>query len=162
MKSLLKPSDTKQRNKLGNIRKFKKQQIDICIWETKFTFVVIRIWWPHIEPESSRTQNHLWVFSSEYSASRCHLTFTTEYIHNVLKTFLPLVTRPCRFDQITRQKIKPRTEGFINHVLMAAILIITQPRPQGLLVKLGSEKTLRERLRSAKTRGEWGPKLQAR
>ena len=95
-------------------------------------------------------------------ASRCQLTFTTEYIHNVLKTFLPLVTRPCRFDQITRQKIKPRTEGFINHVLMAAILIITQPRPQGLLVKLGSEKTLRERLRSAKTRGEWGPKLQAR
>ena len=42
---------------------------------------------------------------------------------------------------------------------MAAILIITQPRPQGLLVKLGSEKTLGERLRSAKTRGEWGPKL---
>ena len=93
------------------------------------------------------------------AASRCHLTFTTEYIHNVLKTFLPLVTRPCRFDQITRGKIKPRTEGFINHVLMAAILIITQPRPQGLLVKLGSEKTLRERLRSAKTRAEWGPKL---
>ena len=88
-------------------------------------------------------------------ASRCQLTFTTEYIHNVLKTFLPLVTRPCRFDQITRGKIKPRTEGFINHVLMAAILIFTQPRRQGLQ----SEKTLRERLRSAKTRGEWGPKL---
>ena len=44
-------------------------------------------------------------------ASRYHLTFTTEYIHNVLKTFLPLVTRPYRFDQITRGKIKPRTEG---------------------------------------------------
>ena len=38
---------------------------------------------------------------------------------------------------------------------MAAILIFTQPRRQGLQ----SEKTLRERLRSAKTRGEWGPKL---
>ena len=48
--------------------------------------------------------------------SRYHFTFTTEYIHNVLKTFLPLVTRPCRFDQITRGKIKPRTEGFVNHV----------------------------------------------
>ena len=33
------------------------------------------------------------------------------YPYNVLKTFLPLVTRPCRFDQITRRKIKPRTEG---------------------------------------------------
>ena len=53
----------------------------------------------------------------------CVLIRVTEYIHNVLKTFLPLVTRPCRFDQITRGKIKPRTEGFINHVLMAAILI---------------------------------------
>ena len=42
---------------------------------------------------------------------------------------------------------------------MAAILIFTQPRRQGLLAKLESEKTLRERLRSAKTRGEWGPKL---
>ena len=42
-----------------------------------------------------------------------------------MKTFLPLVTRPCRFDQITRGKIKPRTDGFINHVLMAAILIST-------------------------------------
>ena len=42
---------------------------------------------------------------------------------------------------------------------MAAILIFTQPRPQGLLVKLESQKTLGERLRSAKTRGEWGPKL---
>ena len=42
---------------------------------------------------------------------------------------------------------------------MAAILIFTQPRPQGLLVKLESEKTLGERLRSAKTRREWGPKL---
>ena len=92
-------------------------------------------------------------------ASRYHLTFTTEYIHNVLKTFLPLVTRPCRFDQITRGKIKPRTEGFINHVLMAAILIFTQPRPQGLLANLKSQKTLGERLRSTKTRGEWGPKL---
>ena len=69
-------------------------------------------------------------------ASRCQLTFTTEYIHNVLKTFLPLVTRPCRFDQITRGKIKPRTEGFINHVQMAATLIFTQPRPQGLLAFL--------------------------
>ena len=56
-------------------------------------------------------------------ASRYHLTFTTEYIHNVLKTSLPLVTRPCRFDQITRGKIKPRTEGFTNHVPIAAILI---------------------------------------
>ena len=93
------------------------------------------------------------------AASRYHFTFTTEYIHNVLKTFLPLVTRPCRFDQITRGKIKPRTEGFINHVLMAAILIFTQPRRQCLLVKLESEKTLGERLRSAKTRREWGPKL---
>ena len=26
--------------------------------------------------------------------------------------FLPLVARPCRFDQITRRKIKPRTEGY--------------------------------------------------
>ena len=69
-------------------------------------------------------------------ASRCQLTFTTEYIHNVLKTFLPLVTRLCRFDQITRGKIKPRTEGFINHVQMAATLIFTQPRPQGLLAFL--------------------------
>ena len=68
--------------------------------------------------------------------SRYHFTFTTEYIHNVLKTFLPLVTRPCRFDQITRGKIKPRTEGFINHVQMAATLIFTQPRPQGLLAFL--------------------------
>ena len=44
---------------------------------------------------------------------------------------------------------------------MAAILIFTQPRPQGLLVKLESEKTLGERLRSAKkeTCREWGPKL---
>ena len=62
-------------------------------------------------------------------ASRYHLTFTTEYIHNVVKTFLPLVTRPCpcpcRFDQITRRKIKPRTEGFTNHVPIAAILIYT-------------------------------------
>ena len=69
-------------------------------------------------------------------ASSYHLTFTTEHIHNVSKTFLPLVTRPCRFDQITRRKIKPRTEGFINHFLMAAILIFTQPRPQGLLALL--------------------------
>ena len=44
---------------------------------------------------------------------------------------------------------------------MAAILIFTQPRPQGLLVKLESEKTLGERLRSAKTRRDWGPKLSA-
>ena len=65
-------------------------------------------------------------------ASRCQLTFTTEYIHNVLKTFLPLVTRPCRFDQITRGKIKPRTEGFINHVLMVAILIFAQPRRRAI------------------------------
>ena len=77
-------------------------------------------------------------------ASCCHLTFTTEYIHNVLKTFLPLVIRPCRFDQITRGKIKPRTEGFINHVLMAAILIFTSWKEPG---------------QSAKTREEWGPKL---
>ena len=77
-------------------------------------------------------------------ANRYYLTFTTEYIPNVLKTFLPLVTRPCRFDQITRGKIKPRTEGFINHVLMAAILIFTSWKEPG---------------QSAKTRGEWGPKL---
>ena len=77
-------------------------------------------------------------------ASCCHLTFTTEYIHNVLKTFLPLVIRPCRFDQITRGKIKPRTEGFTNHVLMAAILIFTSWKEPG---------------QSAKTREEWGPKL---
>ena len=44
---------------------------------------------------------------------------------------------------------------------MATILIFTQPRPQGLLVKLESEKTLGERLRSAKTRRDWGPKLSA-
>ena len=42
---------------------------------------------------------------------------------------------------------------------MAAILIFTQPRPQGLLANLKSQNTLGERLRSAKTRGEWGPKL---
>ena len=42
---------------------------------------------------------------------------------------------------------------------MAATLIFTQPRPQGLLAKLKNQKTLGERLRSAKTRGEWGPKL---
>ena len=78
------------------------------------------------------------------AASRYHFTFTTEYIHNVLKTFLPLVIIPCRFDQITRGKIKPRTEGFINHVLMAAILIFTSWKEPG---------------QSAKTREEWGPKL---
>ena len=93
------------------------------------------------------------------AASRYHFTFTTEYIHNVLKTFLPLVTRPCRFDQITRGKIKPRTEGFINHLQMAATLIFTQPRPQGLLAKLKNQKTLGERLRSTKPRGVWGPRL---
>ena len=75
--------------------------------------------------------------------SRYHFTFTTEYIHNVLKTFLPLVIRPCRFDQITRGKIKPRTEGFVNHVLMAAILIFTSWKEPG----------------QSKTRAEWGPKL---
>ena len=37
--------------------------------------------------------------------SRYHFTFTIEYIHIVLKTFLPLVTGCCRFDQITRGKI---------------------------------------------------------
>ena len=42
---------------------------------------------------------------------------------------------------------------------MAAILIFTQPRPQGLLANLKSQNTLGERLRSAKTCGEWGPKL---
>ena len=42
---------------------------------------------------------------------------------------------------------------------MAAILIFTQRRPQGLLANLKSQNTLGERLRSAKTRGEWGPKL---
>ena len=42
---------------------------------------------------------------------------------------------------------------------MAAILIFTQPRPQGLLANLKSQNTLGERLRSAKTRREWGPKL---
>ena len=38
---------------------------------------------------------------------------------------------------------------------MAATLIFTQPGPQGLLAKLESEKTLGERLRSAKTRGSF-------
>ena len=42
---------------------------------------------------------------------------------------------------------------------MAAILIFTQPCAQGLLVKLESQKTLGERLRSAKPRGVWGPRL---
>ena len=92
----------------------------------------------------------------------CVLIRVTEYIHDVLKTFLPLVTRPCRFDQITRGKIKPRTEGFINHVLMAAILIFnfdfhrtSSPGSSRQIEK----RTLGERLRSAKTRAEWGPKL---
>ena len=62
-------------------------------------------------------------------ASRYHLTFTTKYIHNVQKTFLPLVTTPCRFDQITHGKTKPRTEGFINHVPMAAILMFRAQKP---------------------------------
>ena len=42
---------------------------------------------------------------------------------------------------------------------MAATLIFTQPRPQGLLAKLKNQKTLGERLRSAKPRGVWGPRL---
>ena len=56
------------------------------------------------------------------------------YPYNVLKTFLPLVTRPCRFDQITRRKIKPRTEGSDSgHFDFHSV--------------------------KEKTRGDWGPKM---
>ena len=121
------PSDTKQSNMLGNIKDLKTADTYLSVGNQVQFRIVIRTWWPQIEPERisglncSRTLDHLlcvliWV------ASRYHLTFTTKYIHSVLKTFLPLVTRPCRFDQTTQGKIKPRTEGFINHVPMAAIL----------------------------------------
>ena len=124
------PSDTKQSNMLGNIKDLKTADTYLSVGNQVQFRIVIRTWWPQIEPERisglncSRTLDHLlcvliWV------ASRYHLTFTTKYIHSVLKTFLPLVTRPCRFDQTTQGKIKPRTEGFINHVPMAAILIFT-------------------------------------
>ena len=75
--------------------------------------------------------------------SRYNLTFTIEYIHNVSKTFLPLVTRPCCFDQITRGKINQELKDSSRSDGGHFDFHIVEWEPG----------------QSAKTRGEWGSKL---
>ena len=96
--------------------------------------------------------------------SRYHFTFTTEYIHIVLKTFLPLVTGCCRFDQITRGKITKNWK--IHHSLFdgghfdfnTTSSPGSSPFPVAAISK--SERTLGVRLRSADVALQLCPPLQ--